>query len=1163
MKKTTITAAFIQQTCCSKILKIMRNTLLLLLLNVFHIFAVNSYSQTATLTLNLNDITVKEALTQIEEQSEFYFLYNSKLIDVNRKTTLQVKDQKIDRILSELFDNTDVNYIVFNRQIILSPKDYVINLKDGVKQPQIITGTVTDQKGYSMIGVTIMVKGTTQGTITDAQGMYSISNVPENGVLVFSFVGMRSQEVVVGNQTTINIMMEEALIRIDEVVAIGYGTQSRRYVSASVSNIQSELIEDRPVSNVLSAIQGKVAGVNIYSQNFNPGATPKIIIRGGSSIDYSNDPLIIVDGVPRSLSDLNPNDIESINVLKDAASTSIYGSRASNGVVLINTKAGKLRKAPEITFRSELSFQKHHKGYPLTSAEEMINLVRTNIVGTQYEQNIYRDGPASHVNGENSIYTTRWLNVGETIPPGWKSMDDPIFPGKTLIYQENDPNEILFDLGLWQNYHLGINGGSENIRYAASIGYTDDNGVVLETGYKRLTAASNIDIHITDKLIFNSIIDYTNTNSPTEPEWRQSVSRQRLMAPTIRLRYEDGSPVPGFNSGATWPYFWRETRDYHEYRNKIALNESLIFEPIEGLKLKGNYSYYRSDFENEYFEISNYFRKNRQAYVTQNLDEVMQFEGIASYTRTFIDKHDLSLMLGFSDLFMKNRNLYLNADGGSTDIIPTLNAAPNKNDASSFKTEESLIGIFGRVGYIYNKKYLFQGSLRRDGSSKFGRNNKWAYFPSFSAGWILSEEPFLKSINSISNLKLRTSYGVTGNNAIGIYTAQGEYQAVKYAGNMAIIPTVMANQNLAWERTKQFDLGFDLGFLNERFSLLFDYYTKITDNLLFNKPLPNTSGFSSITTNIGKVKFYGIDLDINANIIGNNNLRWDVWFIYNLNKNVVLELPDNDREKNRIGGYSTPTGDDFGGIAEGESLYSIIGYKVDYIIDNQDQADNALYDNLAQGISKDGTLTKIKGRKFPGDYEWVDRDGNGIINEYDQFVVGYSMPHTTGGFGNTLTWKRFMVDIFFDYAIGHSVMDDYWANLNMNGFNTRARPTKYMITDSWQKEGDAATAFLPAFYNQDPAHQKNLDRPNDRRCWKLDYLCLREIKLSYDVPVNWIRKVGLNKINIYVTGNTLLYFTKDIHAKEVNPEWGATSNQNDNTGYPPIRKFNFGFKAIL
>jgi len=1034
---------------------------------------------------------------------------------------------------------------------------------EGTVQQAKVSGTVSDSEGIPLPGVTVLEKGTTNGTVTNTDGKYILPISQKESTIIFSFVGMKTKEVKYTGQSNINVTMEGDAIGLDEVVAIGYGKQSRRLVTTSISKVNGETLAEQPVTSVGAAIQGKISGVNIYSSNYAPGDSPNIRIRGGSSISMTNSPLVIIDGMPRSMEDINYNDVESIEILKDAAATAVYGARASNGVVLISTKTGKVRQKPVITFETSFTTSSARNQLNQVSAAEYINLVRPALVGTDYEYTLTAENfPQSSGNSSTSCFTTRYLEDGETIPDGWSSTPDPLDPSKTLIFQENDPWETLTKTGMLQNYYLSASGGSENIRYAGSIGYTKDEGVIIESGWERFSGKMNVEFDLSDKLSLNTGFGFTKSHTEDEPNWRDAIQRQLIMAPMFRYYYDDGTPSPGFNSTATPPNYWRETRDYDEYLTQTDINGSLIWKPLKGLSLRANASYYRRDFENEYFEKAHYWSSSRRAYANQDLTQKRQLEAIASYETKINNAHNLSFMAGFSDLFVETRDIYLYAYGGSTDIIPTLNAAPNKLDASTAKTEEALIGMFGRLNYSYLNRYLLQASIRRDGSSRFGTNNKWGIFPGVSLGWIVSEESFLAGITPISNLKLRGSYGLTGNNNIGLYTSQGSYSVSdKYAGNAAIIASTMPNQNLGWEKTKQFDIGFDLGLYNQRFSLVFDYYNKVTEDLLFSKPLPNTTGFSSITTNIGSVKFYGFEFDINASIIKKKDFAWDATFVYSYNKNRVLSLPDNGVEKNRIDGIVDPNGEDVGGYAEGESLYSITGYKVDYIIDNQEQADNALYDENARGYNPtDGTT--VKGRKFPGDYEWVDKNGDEEINTYDQVVLGYSMPHSTGGLQNNFAYKNFTLSINMDYAIGHSAYDQVRRHTSVNGFVCRSRPLKAQLT-AWQQEGDAAHTEYAKFWVQDPVHQQNYGRKSDINIFRLDYLCLREIKLMYDLPSKYLNNVGIKGLKAYISGNNLTYFTKDERAKETNPEWGTSTTYSTSAGYPSSVKFTFGFKVTL
>lgn len=470
-------------------------------------------------------------------------------------------------------------------------------------------------------------------------------------------------------------------------------------------------------------------------------------------------------------------------------------------------------------------------------------------------------------------------------------------------------------------------------------------------------------------------------------------------------------------------------------------------------------------------------------------------------------------------------------------------------------SEEVLLGMFGRISYDYDQKYLFAFSIRRDGSSRFGSENKWGIFPSVSAAWNISDEPFFPQQNTVSSLKIRSSIGQTGNNDIGLYTAQGSYSlSYRYAGAAGVRNTGMPNRNLNWETTTQWDIGVEMGLLNDRIRVFADLYDKRTEDLLFSVPLPNTSGFSSIETNVGTVRFYGLDLEVSTTNIQTSKFSWESNLTFSRNHNRVLKLPDNGREKNRIGGWVVPDGEDFGGIAEGEPLYRLWGFKIDYIIDNQEQAENARWDYWAQGWDPE-TGTRELGRKFPGDYEWQDRDGDGEITEYDQFELGVTVPHTVGGIGNTLKYGAFTFRVFLDYAVGHAQLDEQFGYSMMSTFNNNvAMPVQ--ILDAWKQPGDAAHTKWARFAPHDTNEGRNYRRVSDARLFSNDYLCIREVSLGYELPASLTSRLGMTGLNVYASGNNLHYFT-DVLATP--PEVSSAVN-GSNVGYPPIRKITLGLR---
>jgi TonB-linked SusC/RagA family outer membrane protein len=1026
------------------------------------------------------------------------------------------------------------------------------------QEGQTVTGTVTDQDGQTLPGVNVLEKGTTNGTITNVDGQYSIT-VEEGATLVISYVGMETQEIAVANQTNISVVLIQAAIGLDEVVVIGYGSQSRRFLTTSVAKVDGEVLDDIPISSVAEGLKGKVPGARIYSNNSTPGADPIIRIRGGSSINKSNAPLILIDGAELDFSDINPNDIESIEVLKDAASTAIYGSRASNGVVLVTTKRGTLNKAPRITFQSNIARQETERMYNFLNAEEYISVVRPAVVVSPSPQRNDISGySASSGNNETSIYTTRFLQPGESVPEGWESMPDPLDPSKTLIFQDNDIKSILFKPALWQNYNLGIDGGTDVLRYSGSIGYTADEGVGLATGWDRFSARGNADALISDKLKLSTDLSFTQSSTEEYYNQRDIIARGLATAPTHRLYWEDGTPAPGYNRTSPSPLWNEYTRDENRKDQRLVMGGKLDWNIIEGLHANVTGSYYVRTWQRDYFENAHEFNSSRPAESEFSQTLKSKFEAYFSYDKTF-DKHSVSAVAGYSYLDIYDKELEAATLGASTNKIQTLNAGPEKSEASSEVHEETLIGYFGRLNYDFNKKYLFSATFRRDGSSRFLEGNQWGFFPGVSAGWIISEESFFANISPVSNLKLRTSYGQTGNNSVGLYDAQGRFTATYiYDGNAGIRPTAMPNENLTWESSTQLDIGLDMGLFNDRIIIIGDYFTKITENLLFSKPLPNTSGFSSVQTNIGEVKFYGFDFQISSTNIRTSDFEWNTNFTWSYVKNNVLKLPDNGRDNNRIGGIVSANGEEFGGIAEGEPLYRYYGHTVDHIIQTQEEADNALFDDYSRGFSPVDGL-RIKGRKLPGDYEWVDRDGDEKITATDQFLQGVTVPHTTGGMANKVKYKNWSLNLYLDWSIGHSINDVAFMRFFMNTFAYNYALAEE-VKDCWTPDNtDAKYARLTA---NDPGDGSgNTRKRADIVNYKADYLCIREVTLNYNVPVSLIERIGIRKLNVYVSGNNLHYFTE---VKNTSPEAGSNTTYSGNYfNYPPIRKYSIGLRVTF
>lgn len=1025
-----------------------------------------------------------------------------------------------------------------------------------------VSGTVIDDTGLTLPGVSILEKGTTNGTITDIDGKFTLS-VSGDKFLVFSYVGYVQQELKAS--PNMQVTMKQAALGLDEVVVVGYGTQSKRTVTAAITKVGGEELRNIPISTIGEGLKGKIAGARLYSNNNTPGADATIRIRGGSSINKSNDPLILVDGVERAFSGINPNDIESIEVLKDAASTAIYGSRASNGVVLITTKKGAVSKAPSITFEANIALQEAGTLYDFMNAEDYLNIVRPAVaVGPNAKYNWMDGYSASSGNTASSIYSTRYLNDGESVPAGYKSMPDPLDPTKTLIFQDNNFQDEIYKQAVWQNYYVGLDGGSEDVKYSASLGYIDDAGVAIATGYSRLNMRSNIDVNINKYLSFVAGFDYSQTESEEYANQMNVISRGLATPPTQKKYNEDGTPTKGYNATSPNPLWYAYYNDQSRTDKRFSAFGKLTYRIMDGLKAEAQLSKYNHHYTKDSFTKANEFNGLRPTSASFNELTREKLEAYATYNKT-IENHSFSAMGGYSYQKDKNKALAAEVDGASSDKVPTLTAGPNKKNATSNLTEDVTIGYFGRLSYDFKKKYLFSATFREDASSRFASGNQWGFFPGASVGWVISDENFMQHIKNLDNLKLRVSYGQTGNNSIGLYDAYGLYSTnAKYDGMAGIITSTMPNLDLTWETSTQLDAGFDLSMFNNRLTLNADYFDKRTENLLFSKELPNTSGYSNVQTNIGEVKFYGFDIEIGSTNMQTKDFEWTSKFTWSFVKNKVLKLPDNGRDRNRIGGITLADGTAFGGTAEGEPLYRYYGFVVDRILETQEDADNAMYDSKAKGYRhSDGK--KIAGRKEIGDYEWKNRegslqkDGKDYIDDQDQFFLGYTVPHSTGGLSNNFTYKNFSLSIFLDWALGHSINNNSEMRYFMNTF-----ANNYTLIDevkqTWKKPGDK-TKYARFTANDPDDGNANFSRTSNIFNYKGDYLCIREVTLQYTVPTQLVSKLGIQHMALTLSGNNLHYFTA---VKGVSPEVGASTTYNASYyNYPPIRKFAVGVKVTF
>lgn len=1029
-----------------------------------------------------------------------------------------------------------------------------------------VSGTVTDKSGIPVISAGVVVEGSRNGVVTDFEGNYSIK-AKRGDVLVFSSLGYITQYISVEDKSVINIVLEEETLELDDVVVVGYGSSSRRYLTTAIAKVDGAVVENNPVTTIGDALKGRISGARVHTNDFTPGSDPVITIRGGSSINSSNSPLVLVDGVERPMGGLNPNDIASIEVLKDAASTAIYGSRASNGIILITTKEGEAGQKPTISFEATWAYQNVETKYDFLNAEEYLQYTRSALPFSPAKSFLNQDGQSnSAYNTASSIYSTRYLEPGEVIPAGYKSMRDPLDPSKTLIFEDNDWNRQMYRPSLFQNYYLSVNGGTARTKYMASVGYTDDNGVALGTGYSRFSGRINLRTNITDNLKFRANVDYSDTDDDYLPNQKNQIARGLIQSPVMKLRFDDGTPTYGFNATSQNPLYYDYNTDSHSRYKRFSVMGGLTWQIYKDLKADVQMSFYNQDRRFGTFQKANFFNGARPVSESYAEHTRKKIEAYLNYSKT-IKAHSFSILGGYSYYDNKTNSFSAEAEGASSDKVPTLGASSVLTKSASNWTEEVLIGFFARVNYDYKKKYLLSATFRADGSSKFMPGHQWGYFPGVSLAWIMSEENFMKNQNAINYWKWRISYGQTGNNNIGLWDARGRYGTNRYDGVAGIDPTVMPNANLTWETTNQLDAGFEASFVDNRIIFSGDYFDKITSNLLFDKKLPDTAGYSSVKTNIGKMRFWGFDLELTTKNIVTKNFTWESKLTWSYVRNVVLELPDNGRDKNRIGGINLADGTAFGGIAEGEPLYRFYGYKVSHILQTPEDAANAMYDATSSGYDP-YTGISTPGKKFPGDYEWVNRPGSDKrnvggkevdqINSQDRFLLGYTVPHSTGGFGNTLKFYNFTFNLYLDWALGHSILDHTESVYMINTFNANTTLSS-KVKECWKGPGDTGAKY--AKFQVMGNKQSSNFRDSDVFTYKGDYLCIRELSLSYSLPKKIVRKVKMQDASIVLSGNNLYYFTE---AKGISPEVGASSTyENDYANYPPVRRISLGLKVTF
>ncbi|MDN3669485.1 TonB-dependent receptor [Echinicola jeungdonensis] len=1074
------------------------------------------------------NLSLTDFFQTIEKQTQFNFLYDQK--QVNGKTKVQIvrKNGTVESYLKEVGAQAKLSFRQVNNSIDTKPQ---INEKAPTEPVdavfKVVTGTVSDHNGEPLPGASVLIKGTSTGTVTDLDGKYSI-NVDQGKVLVFSFIGYGSKEITVGNASEINVVLSEDMSSLGEVVVVGYGTQKKANITGSIAQIEPENLTERPIQRVDQALVGQMAGVRVKQTSGVPGRGFDVQVRGVGSITANNQPLYVIDGFPlessggNPMDNISPNDIESIQVLKDASAAAIYGSRASNGVVIINTKTGKEGKA-KINFNSYVGWNETVKKLDVLSPTEWIDRA-TEMINTQWE-NSGEGRSASQSLAEreailggfnrNYMYDPRWMQEG--------------YPGLRLVEWQDH----LFRKGLVQNYQLSASGGNDFVKYFVSGDYMDQEGIAVGVNYKRYSTRANVEIQANEKLKFglNLSPSYSILDDPGV-EGKDAITHTTVgMAPVVE---EEAGLLTGI--GDVPLYTWASSRLSPIAYARRRLNQTTIFRNLatvygeyeftKGLAFKSTLNVDNVDQQNKNYTPAEITR-NRQTSGGFNGYRKLTFvnENTLSFNRTFNEDHNLNAVVGMSYNFNK-RNTYQMSGNFDVEGITTLNAAIiNAGSTNTTETQSTLVSYFGRVQYDYLGKYLISASARRDGSSRFGQDTKWGFFPSLSLGWRLSDEDFMQGLDAVSDLKIRGSWGLSGNNGIGDYShiATLDFANYSYGGTLAngLIPGNFPNSGLGWEESEMTNIGFDLGILENRFYTSFDYYWKNNTNLLLNIPVPSATGFTTALTNIGEVLNKGWEWELTSrNITG--QFEWTT----NLN------LSHNTNEVKQLGPENTPI---LGGSFDINHRITMVGEPM-----------NTLY--LVQNI---GILTQeeidngaaLYGNQEAGDPQYLDANGDGVIDPDDRILSGAPTPDYIWGLTNNFSYKGFDLNILVQGQWGGLIYSTFGRAMDRPGMgyveNTLGRHRNRWRSP--ENPGDGETGKAVSSFGR----IKNTDW-----LYSSDYWRIRNITLGYDLGRIIENKNLLSGGRVYVTAEN--FFGDDKYTGGFNPE--AVNNNGDDYGAFPLSK---------
>lgn len=1161
------------------IIRIMKIYTVLLCLTMVKIFALDANAQ--SISLNVQNEELRNVITEIESKSNFSFFYNNNLIDVSKKISIKASNENIKNVLKVIFSGTEIDFRVVKKHIVLFPKNEksaYLKLKTFLNEEQRsktaiietpsareieeavasviqdnVTGTVIDEVGIPLPGVSVLIKGTTIGTQTDFDGNYSIK-AQTGETLVFSYVGQKTEERVVGTSKIIDIQMVIDAQDLDEVIVVAYGTAKKGDYTGAATQINAETIENRSISNISSVIEGASAGVTVNSGSGQPGSGQSIRIRGFGSVSASSAPLYVVDGAPfyGSVNSINPNDIESVTILKDAASTSLYGNKAANGVVMITTKRGKNKKGQlSLNVSSSIisrSIPEYDRLGPDTYYELMWESMRNgraipgvDDVADVNDANVYA---SDNIIGElgNNPYNVADDNI--------VGQDGKINPNARLLYPDDlDWTDAIMRLGFRQNYNLSYRGGMEKVDYYVSMGYLDEDGYINKSDYNRFTGRANVNFQATRWLKSGlNIAASTSKGNQAQATSAQSSSFvnpirfTRNMGPIYNIYQHD--PVTGeylLDENGNRMYYLNDNRpsgasggrhivaeiDYNTDLDEItSLNAKTFFDITftEGLVLTVNANidqrqWYTTEFENKLVGDG---APGGRASRTYNRRTTVGFNQLLNYSKSF-GNHNIKLLAAHESVELKVNDF----EGTKTEIIADGNdELVNFVTITDLDSETDLLrdeSYFGRANYDYDGKYFLSASYRTDGTSKFSKNKRWGEFWSLGGAWRLDKEAFL-DMDWINLLKVRASYGEVGNNVgIGFYAYQGLYElGYNNQSESGYYQDSLEAPNLFWETSASYDIALEFG-LFDRLNGSIEYYDRESDNLLFDVPLPLSSGTEDIPMNIGTMFNKGIEISLDYDIVRNENFSWNLGVVAATINNEFTKLP----QEEIIDGSKK--------LMVGHSIYDY-WLKQWYGVDPADGS--ALYVPTQEALDNDSDIREVDG---------IFLTTNQANAEYH--YAGTAIPDLTGAFTNSFRYKDFGFNFMFTYQLGGEILDYNYRSLMSSGDYGNALHRD--ILRRWQAPGDITD--VP---RMDASQTTNFDATSDRWLVDADYLNLKQVNFSYNLPMEVSEKLGISSAQLFLNAENLFAINKRKGMDIQQNFNGTTSNV-----YTPSRIITMGINV--